>query len=365
MALHGTLFRGIAFVAACIVGPALLSAQTVTIKRESLSLRDPGEYEVPLRTQPVRVLELTAPRDGYVREVFVQQGTKVESQQNALRLDDTRQQLMLERAVANLEAAKLEQKLADETKDATKKALAAERVKAAEAERKLAQLAVDESSIRIPFAGELFRVHVIPGQFVQAGQSLMTLADTSKLVVEIPVDREQLEQEKASLKISIEKTEAPVTVKAVLPPAAQFEPLRTLVNSLASAIVEVDNTNGQFHAGQTVFTSMIPREPFAPIPKEALQTEAGNRHVQVLRNGVVRNVIVRPLTEVGEEQIFVSGPFTPGDELIVSATPALKDGQQVRPQVAEAGTAAAGATAPGTAAKPAAPATRAPRTDSF
>ena len=49
-----------------------------------------------------------------------------------------------------------------------------------------------------------------------------------------------------------------------------------------------------------------------------------------MRSGVIRNVLVRLLGQVGTDLSYVSGSFAPGDELIVSASQALADGTQVR-----------------------------------
>jgi len=47
--------------------PARAFAQAVTIKREPLNLTDPAKYNIPLKTAPVKSVEITAPMEGYVR----------------------------------------------------------------------------------------------------------------------------------------------------------------------------------------------------------------------------------------------------------------------------------------------------------
>ena len=131
-----------------------------------------------------------------------------------------------------------------------------------------------------------------------------------------------------------------------------------MINNLATAVVQIDNSKGEFFAGQSVFTKIIPQNPFGSVPTIALQNHAdGIRKVQVLRQGVVRDIPVQELTQMGPERLFVSGAFSPDDEVIISSTQPLKDGQMVRSRAVAAKTDednAAAATNP-TGVKPVAP----------
>lgn len=307
-----------------------LVAEDVTVKREAIVISDPKAYQVPLRTLPIKLLDITAPADGIIRQVLVKPGSKVTSQTEACRMDDENQKLILERAKALLQAAKTELKIAQAKKDADLEELAKHRVDAAQADANLAQLAADRTSIKLPFAGELFQIDVVPGQFVRAGERLMTLADTTAMVAQVPVDRSQTKAG-TDLEILIEKTAVKGKVLVVLPPVKEMEPLRTLVHNLATAVVQVDNSKGDFYSGQSVFTKVIPQQPFGNVPTAALQNHGdGFRKVQVIRQGIVRDIPVVELTQMGPDRLFVSGAFSPDDEVIVTSTPALKDGQILR-----------------------------------
>ena len=337
---------GATVLAAALLYPALLSAQSLTIKREALALTDPMKYNVPLRTAPAKSIELTSAEDGYVRQVHFKPGEKVSSQQEALRLEDSRQKLVVERARANLQAAKIEQKIADAKKDEDLQALAKARLDAAAADLKIAELELERTIVKVPFPGELFRIHVVAGQFSRAGEPLMTLADTSSLIVEIPVDRTKVKTG-TEVELNIENATVKSKIQSLLPPDARFEPLRNMVGSLSSAVVSIDNSKGEFFAGQTVYTKLIPKQPFAQVPTASISNQPdGKRQVQVLRKEVVRDIPVDILTQVGTDKVFVAGPFSDGDELILTSSQPLKDGQQVRPQTAS--TAAAATTTPGT-----------------
>lgn len=332
---RSAMFGQLAFIGLILLQSSLLLAQDVTIKREPIALSDPKAYQVPLRTVPLKILEITAPADGIVRQVLVKSGAKPLIQMEAVRMDDEAQRLVLDRAKAQFQAAKIELRIAQGKQDADLEELAKTRVAAAEADLKLAELYLDRVSIKLPFAGEVLKIDVVPGQFVRTGERLLTLIDTSILTIEFPVDRSKVKVG-SEVELSIEQTLVKAKVQVILPADKPFEPLRTLVNNLATAVVQVENPKGEFFAGQSVFSKVIPQQSFGHIPTVALQnTVEGVRKVQVLRQGVVRDVPVQELTQMGPDRLFVAGPFSVEDEVIVSTTQPLKDGQIVRQKTVE------------------------------
>ncbi|MES2789744.1 MAG: HlyD family efflux transporter periplasmic adaptor subunit [Planctomycetota bacterium] len=348
----------LAFLGLILVQSSWLLAQDVTLKREAISISDPKGYQVPLRTVPTKVLEITAPADGVIRQVLAKAGAKVLSQSEACRFDDEVQKLGVERAKANLLAAKTELKIAESKKDADLEELAKAHITAADADLRLAELQLERTAVKIPFAGELFKVEIIPGQFVRAGERLMTLVDASAMLVEVPVDR-SLVKVGGDLEISIEKTPVKGKVQVILPPEKSFEPLRSMIHNLATAVVLVDNSKSEYYAGQTVFTKVIPQHPFGHVPTAALQNGGdGNRKVQVLRQGVVRDIPVQELTQMGPDRLFVSGAFSPDDEVIITSTTPLKDGQMIRSRTVAVAKPDGEMPAEPGAAKPAAPAVK-------
>lgn len=328
----------LAFIGLILIQSSWLLAQDVTIKREPIAVSDPKAYQVPLRTVPLKLLEITAPFDGIVKQVLVKPGAKSLTQTEALRMGDEAQTLVLDRARAHLQGARIELRIAQGKKDADQEELAKTHVVAAEADLKLAELQLDRASIKLPFGGEIHKVDVVPGQFVRTGERLLTLVDASILTIEVPVDRSKVKAG-SEIELSIEKTPIKAKVQVVLPAEKAFEPLRTLINNLATAVVQIENPKGEFFAGQSVFSKVIPQQTFGHIPTIALQnTPEGVRKVQVLRQGIVRDVSVQELTQMGSERLFVAGAFSAEDEVIVSTTQPLKDGQIVKQRTVAAAT---------------------------
>jgi RND family efflux transporter MFP subunit len=304
--------------------------ERVVIVREPLRLTDASEYRIPLELEPIRTVELAAPVDGVVLSVHVQGGQSIGKQGEAVRMDTTEQQLLLDRATALYKAAQIEAKRAGAAGDRDLIDLADAKLQAAKAEFELAQYRLERMSVRAPFDGQILRVSAVDGQMVRAGEPLSTLVDTTRFKVEIPVDR-QSAAAGGPIQIDIEDTRVSATIEQVLPLSERFEKLRDIVTSVASAIVLVDNVGDRLKVGQTVHAPLVPRQPVAEIPNSSLANQGdGTQKVQVIRGNVVRDVKVELLGQVGAERVHISGPLIEGDELIVNTSQPLADGTQVK-----------------------------------
>ncbi len=321
--------------------------QEVVIKREVLKLTDPRTYKASMHLEAVRTLDLTAPVDGYVRTISVKPGQKLKAQGEALRLDDARAALVVKRCRANLQAAQIEKKLAQAKNDADLTALAEARLDAAQADLELAQLEAEQLVVRGSFAGDIQRVYVVEGQFVRAGERLATLIDSSRLQVEVPVERGSAAVG-SSIDIKVEEAQVKARVESVTALSPRFDALRELTVSPASAVVSIDNAAGKFAAGQTVYSDLIPLAPVALVPAGCISNVPdGGRKVKVLRDNVIRDLGVRILAKVGTDSVFVSGRFNDGDEVIVSSSRELTDGTPLRALAARPGSAGDGSSKPG------------------
>jgi len=312
--------------------------ERVFIRREAVRLIDPESFQVPLQLRPMRTVQLSAPVDGIVSAVLFKPGQSANAQAEAIRLDSREQELLFERAKALHRVAQIEAERAKASSDAGLIELAEAKLVAARANLDLAKLRLERTNVRVPFTAEVFRVQAIEGLFVRAGDPLMSLGDTSQLQVEIPVDRSKVTAG-TSIAFSVEAAKATGRIENILPLHKRFEPLRKLLNSIASATVLLDNSNEQWHVGQTVFTELMPRNWVAEIPTSCLRnqddddrksSEDWERKVQVVRREVIREIPVRLLGPAGPERVYVTGPFGKGDEAVLSSSVDLPDGTQIR-----------------------------------
>ncbi|MBX3441036.1 MAG: HlyD family efflux transporter periplasmic adaptor subunit [Planctomyces sp.] len=318
--------------------PAAIEGRPAVIERTPLTIRPAELYQIPLQLQPVRTLTISPRRDGVVATLHAKLGDKVQSGAEVARMETQERQLELTRAQAGYKAALAEQSQGE---------AAAARVEVAKADLDLAQLRLEQCNLKTLLTGVIIAVHVTEGQFVQAGQPVMTIIDPSQLRVEVPVDG-RTSAAGGSVELKIEDATASATLQAVVPLRPQFEPLRDLFVSVATGVASIDNSGGKFQAGQTVFSPLIPRQPVAEVPTAALSnTGAGQRKVQVIREGFIRDVVVQPLGQIGDDHVFVAGRFGAGDELVLKSTEPLLDGARVVPQGDSAGAAGQGMPAPG------------------
>jgi len=332
--------------------PVANQGDQVLVKREAARLIDPEKYRAHLYLEPYLTVTLSAPFDGVVKQVQFKANATVKSQTEVLRLDNAVQKLQLQKAKADFKAATIEQKEADK-KGESQAALASARLDSAKAALDLAQYLDDQTSIRTPINGEVLRVLVAEGQYVRAGDPLVVIGDTAKMKVEIPVERSLVEKDKKH-PIKVEAADVQGVVEAVLPLHSRFDPLRDLFESVASAIIVLDNPDNKYKPGQTVYVPLIPRNAVVEVPSGAIgNTSDGGRKVQVLRQWVVRDLPVTLMAQVGGSRLFVSGAFAEGDEVIYETSHQVPDGFQLKPAGAATTSTSGQPTGTGTGTAPA------------
>lgn len=300
--------------------------QQVIVRREAVQLLPPDGYRIRLSLESAKAVDLVAPSDGIVRVISAREGEAVREKTEVIRLDDSRQQLVVRRAKARLKAAQAEKSQADGARLAMYEA----RVDEAEADVALATYDSDLTIIRTPFGGTLERLRVAEGEFVKAGQKLARLVDASQLQVEAPVDR-SLVQVGGQMEIQVEGNAVVAKVQALLPLEERFDAVSQLVESPAQALLRIENGAGKLRPGQTVQSLLLPRDPVTAVSVAAVGNQPdGTRRVQVLRDGVVRNLPVQVHGRAGGDAVFVSGRFGATDEVIVTTTRELADGTPLR-----------------------------------
>lgn len=315
--------------------PGANAGDQVLVKREAARLTDPEKYRAHLYLEPVQSITLAAPFDGVIRQISVKINGQVKSQQELIRLDNTVQKFQLARAQAAFKAATIENKLADK-KDENQAALAQAKLDVAKAELDLAQHNVDQATLRAPIIGDVMKIFVTEGEFVRAGDPLVTVGDFTRLKVEIPAERNQVEKDKP-FTLKVEQAEVQGIVDAVLPLSEKFDPLRDLFESIASASVIVDNNANRLKPGQTVYVPLVPRNPVVEVAASAVANlPDGSRKVQVLRQWMVRDIPVALMGAIGTNRLYVSGTFAEGDEVIYETSHTLPDGFVLRSAAAPA-----------------------------
>lgn len=325
--------------------PVAAAGDQVILKREATRIEPAQKYRVTLSLEPVRTVTVTAPFDGVIRLADGAPNSRLQAQMEIARLDNTAARITVQRAEAALRIAIAEQKLAAD-QDELHKQLAQARVDLAKADVELAKHVLEQASLRTPFAGELQRLLVTEGQYVRTGDPIAVVVDQSKLRVEVPIERSQAVQGK-SLPIKVESADVDGKIEAVLPLGDRFGAIRDVFESVAAATVVIDNSDGKFKPGQTVYVPLIPRQPVAEVPTSALGNVAdGQRKIQVVRHSVIRDIPVVVMGSVGISRVFVSGAFAEGDEVLYESSHQLADGFVLKAAAAPVAAATPGGTAP-------------------
>lgn len=295
------------------------------IERAPLILRDSSRFQIPLRLDAAKSVHVAARVDGVVSTVLTKLGDRMQAQGEVARLDSQERQLELARAQAALRAAQAERTI--NTGNAA--GVAEARVEEAKAAVELAGLRLSFCNLQSPLTGIVTKVHVTEGQFVKAGDPIVTVVDPTKLRIEVPVDAKTVHPG-GTVQIQVEDQNMTGAVDAVVPLNDRFEPLRDLFVSISSGVLSIDNSGGKLRVGQTAYSSMIPRQAVTEVPTSAISNAGdGERKVQVIRDGIVRDIRIQPLGQQGEDYVFVSGRFGASDELVLKSSEALLDGARV------------------------------------
>ncbi|QDU79861.1 hypothetical protein Pla110_15800 [Polystyrenella longa] len=300
-------------------------ADQVTIEREPLTIKKPDEYQFRFHLSPKKTAELLAATSGTIKQVNAAPGAQLRAQATLATVDDTRQQLQLAIAAARLNVLK-EQKPSE---DLTDNVLNAQR-ELAQAELELAKYELSLTEIFIPFDSKLDRLYQEQGAYVITGTAIGRVIDESQLTVQLPLERQEIKQgDSISIQVESEQVNAKVANISGLP--AEWDALRDLASSVAMMTCVIENKDGKYQAGQTVFSPVIPRHAVAEVELESVSNgDQGGRKVQIIRDQTIRNISVETLGQVGSERVFVSGLFIEGDEVIKGSSVELKEGTLVQ-----------------------------------
>ncbi|MAT14499.1 MAG: hypothetical protein CMJ46_04430 [Planctomyces sp.] len=332
-----SILRGAALGSCLVMFSMLLTSQPawgqdeekedapVTIEREPLMVKSPDAYQFRFHLAPTRRVEVRASTSGSIKQVNVKPGDTVRSQFKLAALDDTRQQLNLKIAAAKLEVAKQLK-----PSDSEPAAAISAKQDLANAEVELAKYELALTDVLAPFDGKVDELLQREGVFVTPGTVIAVLIDDSELTVQLPLERANMKQGD-TISIQVESKQVSAKVQNISGLPAELDSLRDLGASVAMVTCVVDNTGKQYHAGQTVYSPLIPRHAVAEVDLDAvINSPQGGRQVQVIREQTVRNIRVQALGQLGDDRIFVSGLFVDGDEVVNNSSVELKEGTLVQ-----------------------------------
>ena len=272
------------------------------------------------QVRALRSVVLRSETTGIVETINFKPGQRVEEGDILLQIDDAEQQVTLARAQAEYPNAKENaERFQDLITDASASAQEAEQAENAyatvRAQLRAAEVAVEQRKIRAPFDGIAGLTEIEPGDYLQAGDQLTTLDNTSAIVIEFSVPQESAAFVNIGQPVSVALTSA-----ANIDYAGVITAIDSRVNSQSRTLrveAEVDNRTGRLIPGAVVAVSTAAEgEPAIAIPGLALQWDRRGAYVWRRSNEGVAERVGVVILQRNEEQVLVEGELKVGDNIV-------------------------------------------------
>jgi RND family efflux transporter MFP subunit len=327
---------------------------------------------------PRRRATIAAKITGLVKEVYAEEGMRVQPEQVLATLDDSDAQARLMAAKADREATAatladlrvnlsnaerdrlrmealwkdgaISEQLLDQTRTTADSlrariALGDEQVRAAEARIRMAQQDLDNTIIRAPFAGIVVSKDAQRGEMVSpisAGggftrTGIATLVDMNSLEIEVDVNESYIARVRPGQAVravldAYPDWRIPAKVRTVIPTADRQK-------ATVKVRVEFDRLDPRILPDMGVKVTFFGDEPGTRstsatrvlVPRTAVRGEGDSQVVFVYREGKVERRAVRLGQVRGSEQEVIAG-LSGGEQVVVTGLEGLRDGQRVQLQ---------------------------------
>ncbi len=292
-----------------------------------------------------RHIEVRAIEPGYLQEVAVNEGQRVEKGQLMFRVLPLTYTAELQSARAEADVARLEYEntklLADsDVVSASELALAKAAYEKAKAEVSLAEAHLGFTEIRAPFSGIMDRLHVREGSLLEEGEFLTTLFDNSVLWVYFNVpEADYLDYMASSRNDTPETVALRMANGELFPHAGEIAVIEAEFNNETGTIpfrADFPNPDGLLRHGQTGNVALT--TPFANAllaPQKATFEVLDHTYVYVVD---AEHRVSQRRIEIGEEiedMFIVVGGLREDDMIVVEGLRHVRDGQTIEFEYAE------------------------------
>ncbi|MFP4314904.1 MAG: efflux RND transporter periplasmic adaptor subunit [Desulfovibrionales bacterium] len=200
------------------------------------------------------------------------------------------------------------------------------RAESLEADLQRLKIELRKSTIAAPFQGIVLERHVSPGEWVNPGDPVATIADTSTadVIVNIPEAVIPFVGVGSSVIVQVRDSERTGVVHAVIP--LGDESSRTI-----PVKIRVHETNGLAQGMQArVFLPTGPQQEAIIVPRDALISRRGQNFIYAAVDGAALMIPVQILGYQGNS-IGVSGEgLQPGLDIVIKGNERLQPGQPVQ-----------------------------------
>jgi multidrug efflux system membrane fusion protein len=195
----------------------------------------------------------------------------------------------------------------------------------AEAELARAEAQLEDAVLRAPFAGRVARVHAEPGDFVAAGQPVITLADPGALEVEVQLRPDAASRLSVGDGAGLIESRTGTSVAATVAEIGQAQPGQSV------PVIVTPDPGTALSPGAPVYVALaMEREPRPAVPLTAV-IDPGTGYGRVFRVSDGRAERVSVLVGRMEDGwVEVRGELASGDAVVVAGQANLLDGEPVR-----------------------------------
>ncbi|MFU8831998.1 MAG: efflux RND transporter periplasmic adaptor subunit [Wenzhouxiangella sp.] len=195
----------------------------------------------------------------------------------------------------------------------------------AEAERNEAREQLAEAQLRAPYAGTVVELFAEPGQFVSAGEPVISLAGHGALEVVVHLGAERASHLQPDQEVtirSINGRQAGATIGEI-GLAAPGRP--------ASIVMVLDQPDEHWQPGQGVQVELVwPGQDTLTVPLAAIIDPAANNSRLFRIVGDRALMVPVKLGSLSGDRIAIEGPLTEGDLVVVAGQGQLLDDEPVR-----------------------------------
>lgn len=324
---------------------------TATATKEMVTDR----ISFPARVVALNETELRAEVNGYITNIYVQDGQRVRKGQKLYEIDRVRYEADVAQAKSSLAIAESDQSrierdlerykklaeqdaIAKQTLDYAETDLSNQKaqVEAARAKLKTAQTNLNRSSIVAPFDGVIGISQVRLGALVSQGSTLLnTISSTSPIAVEFEITDKEIDKI-----VDMQQNESAGNVEAILPDGSTYSQKgritvidRAVDQSTGTLKVRAtfDNPNNRLRVGMNLNLriSTSSAEELVVIPYQAVIEQLGTYHVYTVNDENEAKHATVVLGPKFEDKVAILDGVNEGDKIVIEGFSALTEGAKV------------------------------------
>ncbi len=187
----------------------------------------------------------------------------------------------------------------------------------------MAQLDLDQTQVRAPFAGVVVERLRQDGEYARVGEPLLRLVDVGSLEVDlaVPVELAGFVRPGESLTVAMGSDSISAPLKALVPGAAETRQLRARLSL-------PPHTQAPIGAALSIDWPAATEAVALTVPMDAVIRRSEGLHLLRVNDGLVKRIPITLGTR-SRDRVAVIGELHPGDQIVIRGGERLGDGAKV------------------------------------